>query len=210
MIRVARFIFGLLFCLSAFVQAEPYTDLQNDWAKANYELDGDQQKEYFEKLLTNTEQAKKMYPSDAGVYIWSGIINSTYAGVAGGLGALKYAKQARSDLERALEIDPDALQGSAYTSLGTLYYKVPGWPIGFGNDKKGEELLLKALTQNPDGIDPNYFYADFLYSKGRYQDALMHAEKAEQASPRLDRPLADMGRRQELTLLKEKIAAKIK
>jgi hypothetical protein len=57
-----------------------------------------------------------------------------------------------------MAIDPRALQGSAYTSLGSLYYQVPGWPIGFGDDKRAEAMLLKALEINPDGIDPNYFY----------------------------------------------------
>ena len=37
-------------------------------------------------------------------------------------------------------------RGSAYTSLGTLYFKVPGWPVGFGDEEKAEELLRKALA----------------------------------------------------------------
>jgi Tfp pilus assembly protein PilF len=45
---------------------------------------------------------------------------------------------------------------------GALYYQVPGWPIGFGDKDKANELLKKALALNPDGIDPNYFYGDFL------------------------------------------------
>ena len=53
------------------------------------------------------------------------------------------------------------------TSLGTLYYKVPGWPIGFGSDKKAREYLAKALDLNPTGIDPNYFMGEFLFDAGR-------------------------------------------
>lgn len=102
-----------------------------------------------------------------------------------------------------------ALDGSAYGSLGTLYYKVPGWPLGFGDDKKAGELLLKALTINPDGIDPNYFYADYLYEQGDYQGAKIAAEHALQAPPRPERPLADEKRRQEIQALMEKIATKV-
>ncbi len=50
---------------------------------------------------------------------------STYAGAKGGLGALSLAKKSRAVLESALMIDDQALQGSAYTSLGALYAKVP-------------------------------------------------------------------------------------
>ena len=32
-------------------------------------------------------------------------------------------------------------------------------------------MLEAALKLNPDGIDPNYFYGDFLYRKGEYADA---------------------------------------
>ena len=70
---------------------------------------------------------------------------STWAGAKGGLGALSLAKRARQPLEAALKLDPAALDGSAYTSLGTLYSKVPGFPAGFGDDDKAEQLLKSAL-----------------------------------------------------------------
>ena len=81
-----------------------------------------------------------------------------------------------------------ALDGSAYTSLGSLYYQVPGWPIGFGDDAKARELLQKALALNPEGIDPNYFMGDFLYRKGDYEAARQALARALKAPPRPDRP----------------------
>ena len=44
-----------------------------------------------------------------------------------------------------MAIDPKALDGSAYASLGSLFYQVPGWPIGFGDDKKAAESALDRL-----------------------------------------------------------------
>ncbi|MDA1382172.1 hypothetical protein PCI56_27515 [Plesiomonas shigelloides subsp. oncorhynchi] len=52
-------------------------------------------------------------------------------------------KEAKASLEKALKQNPNALDGSAYTSLGSLYYKVPGWPVGFGDDEQAERLLKK-------------------------------------------------------------------
>ena len=49
---------------------------------------------------------------------------------------------------------------------GFPYYQVPGWPVGFGDDEKAEQLLKQALAINPTGIDPNFFYGDFLLDQG--------------------------------------------
>ncbi|GAB3092571.1 hypothetical protein G8770_05475 [Aestuariicella hydrocarbonica] len=172
--------------------------LQQQWAQANYTLQGKPQLEAYDALLLSAEQAKSAYPDDAGVLIWSGIIQSSYAGVKGGLGALKYAKASKKDLEQAMEIDANALEGSAYTSLGTLYFKVPGWPLGFGDDDKAKQLLTQALKVNPQGIDPNYFYAEYLKEEGHYKAAGSYYQKALQAPSRPGRPLADAGRRKEI------------
>lgn len=107
-------------------------------------------------------------------------------------------KDAKVKLELAIKLDANALDGSAYTSLGTLYYQVPGWPIGFGDKKQAELLLKKALQVNPTGIDPNYFYGDFLLEQGRKADAKIYLQKALAAPARSGRELADKGRHQDI------------
>lgn len=189
--------------LSADVQ-----HLQQRWAEINYQLEGKTQLSAFEQLAQEAEQLTRANPASAQAWIWSGIIKSTYAGAKGGLGALSLAKASKVDLEKAMEINPDAMQGSAYTSLGALYYNVPGWPIGFGDDKKAEEFLLKALSLNPDGLDSNYFYGSYLISKKRYADARKYLSKAQQAAPRQGRALADSGRQKEIQAALTAIANK--
>jgi Tfp pilus assembly protein PilF len=51
---------------------------------------------------------------------------------------------------------------------------------------------------NPDGIDPNYFYGDFMLEEDNYAEAVKYLEKAAAAPPRLGRPLADKGRQAEV------------
>ena len=174
------------------------TKIQHDWAYAKYKSSGKDQKERFMQLIEESEKFIASSPDSAEALIWGGIVQSTYAGVKGGIGALKYAKNARKKLEQAIKLDPSALQGSAYTSLGTLYYKVPGFPLGFGNKRKAEELLLKALEINPNGIDSNYFYGDYLIEQKQYAKAIPVLEKALAAPDRPDRLIADEGRRQEI------------
>lgn len=169
---------------------------------------GDARVQAFDALEKRAESFTRQHPDRAEALIWEGIIESSYAGAKGGLGALGLAKEARGNLEAALKIDPRALDGSAYTSLGTLYYKVPGFPIGFGDKDKARELLGRALELNPNGIDPNYFYGELLYEEGEYARALQYLDKAASAPARPGRELADQGRRAEIGALTAKVRAK--
>ncbi len=208
--------FILCCCFSAAVMGaeaptaqQSLAQLQQQWAVNNYQLTGKQQEKAFKQLLKQADEMIKQYPAEADLYLWRGIIESTYAGVHGGLGALKLAKAAKQDLEHSLELDPTALKGSAYTSLGALYFNVPGWPIGFGDDKKAEQMLKKALSLNPEGIDSNYFYGDYLRSERRYQEAQYYFQKALAAAPRPGRELADSGRKQEIEDAMQELAKKL-
>jgi tetratricopeptide (TPR) repeat protein len=171
-------------------------NLQQRWAEVNYSLKD--KKQAFEALIVEADKVVANNPDSAEVLIWRGIINSSFAGVKGGLGALSFAKTAKADFETAMMIDANALSGSAYTSLGTLYFKVPGWPFGFGDDDKAKDLLEKAININPDGIDSNYFYADFLADQRHYKQAEQFLLKAQQAPARATRPMADKGRHAEI------------
>lgn len=206
-------MFLLVFFTGQSAWADINTDilrLQQRWAKVNYQLKDKAQITAFEALMADAEQVTKQYPDAASVWIWSGIIKSTYAGAKGGLSALSYAKASRADLEKALQLESEAMAGSAYTSLGTLYFKVPGWPLGFGNKDKAEELLLKALAIDPQGIDSNYFYADYLIERKRYQEAETFLVKAQNAPVRPNRPLADSGRQEEISMALSKVQQKLK
>ena len=179
--------------------------IQHEWAHINYEVPEKQRADAFAALEKRADTVLKQYPNRPEPLIWEGIVYSSHAGAKGGIGALGLAKEARRLLQEAEKIDPNAMQGSVYTSLGTLYYKVPGWPIGFGDDDKAEVYLKKALQINPNGIDPNYFWADFEFGEHHYKEAMQALEKALNAPPRPERPLADKGRQHEIRALMAKV-----
>jgi tetratricopeptide (TPR) repeat protein len=182
--------------------------LQQQWEQIKYRKPQGEQEKAFAALAQTAAAVRSRYADRAEPEIWYGIIVASHAGAKGGLGALSLAKEARQALEHALSIDPKALSGSAYTSLGSLYYQVPGWPIGFGDDAKARELLHKALALNPEGIDPNYFLGDYLYRQRDFDGARKALERALQAPPRPDRPLADEGRRAEVKEILAKLPAR--
>lgn len=177
-------------------------DIQQAWTRINYsQASAEQKATQFGDLAAKAATLSATQPRRAEPMVWHGIALSSQAGAKGGLGALSLAKQARSVLESSLKIDPTVLSGSAHTSLGTLYHKVPGFPIGFGDDKKARQHLEAALKLNPAGIDPNFFYAEFLLDKGETALAIKHLKIAQAAPAREGRETADAGRRQEIAAL---------
>lgn len=183
--------------------------IQQSWAHIQYEVVEKQRAAAFEQLSTQASQFTNERPTLAEAWIWKGIVTSSWAGAEGGLGALGKAKDAKLDLEKSLSLDPKALQGSAYTSLAALYDRVPGWPIGFGDSDKAEQLLKQALQLNPEGIDSLYFWGDHLYREKRYAEAKAALQKALQAAPRPGRETADAGRRKEIAALLVDVTKKL-
>lgn len=179
--------------------------LQDQWARIKYQQDAKQHADAYHALAEQAGKLAASHPSQAEPLIWQGIAVSSEAGAKGGLGALSLAKQAKLLFEQAIELDGSALDGSAYTSLATLYAQVPGWPLGFGNKDKAEELFKKALALNPHGIDSNFLYADFLLEQGQDAEAAQHLDAALKAAPRPGREVADAGRKQEAEALLKKI-----
>ena len=187
--------------------AEAVSELQHDWEAIRYQSPAAEREKGFEALAAKAHQVSEAFPGRAEPLVWEGIIVSSWAGEKGGLGALGLVKQAKALYESAIAIDGTALEGSAYNSLGVLYYKVPGWPVGFGDKAKAKELLTKALTLNPKGIDPNFFYGEYLVETKQPQEAVAYLERALQAPPRPGRQIADTGRREEARALLDKAKA---
>lgn len=185
--------------------------LQKEWARIKYQVsDKDMQLDAIHKLEAQATKVTDSYPDKAEPKIWEGIILSTDAGIVKGLSALGKVERAKELFEKSLKQNPTALDGSAHTSLGSLYYQVPGWPVGFGDDDEAEKHLKQALQMNPNGIDPNFFYGDFLLQDNRYEEAQTYLNKALQAPERPSRPLADAGRRQEIKAALAQIDQKMK
>ncbi|HEY6894939.1 MAG TPA: tetratricopeptide repeat protein [Rhodanobacteraceae bacterium] len=186
-------------------------DVAHDWARASYATPDDGKVAAYESALAAAERTVQAFPARAEPKVWEAIVLASLAHAQGGLDALGKAKRSRDLLLEAEKIDANAMDGSIYATLGSLYGKVPGWPIGFGDKKKAREYLDKAIAIDPSSIDSNYFYADFLVDQGDYASAAQFLKRALDAPPRPGRDDADAGRRGEveqmLSMLREKHAA---
>jgi len=189
---------------SSMPDTDAVSELATEWDLAQFGTEErDAKLEALRGVEAHAEDLLSNDPQNADYMVWEAIALSSQAGVIRGPAALPKVRHARELLENAESINPNALgDASVYTSLGSLYYQVPGFPISFGNKNKAEQNLTQALEMNPDGIDPNYFMADFLVHQHQYSDALPYIDRGEEAPLRPGRELADQGRREQLAELR--------
>ncbi|OLO02653.1 hypothetical protein [Salinicola socius] len=197
-ILLASMLIGGFGIASAAAQMPDSTlfSLMQRWGNVEYQMQGDAQLKAFEDLAGEVDMLARSQPDDSHVLTAQGVILASFAKAKGGLGALDLAKRARTVLERAIAIDPQGEDGSAYVTLGALYQHAPGWPIAFGDDDKARQLLERAVSIRPAGIDTNFYYAQFLEDQGEDAKALTYAQRAVDGQPRAGRP-SDEALRQE-------------
>ncbi|WP_395336670.1 hypothetical protein WBP06_20335 [Novosphingobium sp. BL-8H] len=181
--------------------------VNDGWAHITYEVRGSStQTKALDQLAHQAATVAARYPGRAEPLLWQGIITSEQANRANFFHKLGLATQARDLIARAYSIDPRAAQGGAALSLGVLYYKVPGSPLAWGDDAKAGRLLKQALSVDPNGLDSNYFYGDYLLKQGDKAGARAYLQKALRAPHDGSRPVWDAGRRREVQALLAKAA----
>jgi len=182
--------------------------IELQWEHIKFYEDGSSnQFDHIDALAKFAAGLVEKYPGRVEPLIWEGIVTSEEAGMASTLTALGYAKNAKTLLEQAYKRDPAALDAGAPTSLGVLYYRVPAWPFGFGDNEKARELLTQAVSLAPNGMDANYFYADFLMTQHEYAAAYKVLTHASSLPPQANRPLWDKNRREVIRELMAKAEA---
>jgi tetratricopeptide (TPR) repeat protein len=174
--------------------------LAHDWEHIKLEIaDRDDQERQMGILAQQAKDIAQRHQNIPESAIWVGIITSEQASLANENGspikALGLAKHARDLLEEAEKIDPVTLDAAAPTSLGVLYNRVPGFPIGFGDKSKARHYLQEAVTNAPNGFDANYFFGEFLYEQHEYPEAINMFRRALTLPTLSDRPIWDRSQR---------------
>lgn len=190
----------LLLCLLASPgQAATKTDatasemraLQAEWAGIFYEAPKSQQASRYKALLERVRVRVANHPERAEPLIVEAIILCTYSAAAISLNSLSMLEEARSLLQKAIDIDPPALDGAAYVTLGNLYRRLPGWPLLYGDKALARQYFETGVKLYPEGLDTNYFYGDYLLSVGDYARAEHYLAKASRAPIRPSLKVSD-------------------
>lgn len=185
----------------ALAWQDELTQIQQRWETTTTSTPASQREAALSGLISEVDQLVQSNPNVSDLLVWEGIIQASLAREKGGLGALDNAKEARRALERAISLDSNGMDGSAYVTLGALYDRAPGWPVAFGDDDKADEMFQRALAIRPDGIDVNYYYAAYLADEGRDGEAREYAQKAVNGTPRSGREASDRALQQQAQAL---------
>lgn len=175
--------------------------LQQSWDHVNFEVAQGGRLAAMERLNTQSDTVVAQCAGRAEPLIWNAIITASEAGLRGGLGALGLVREARTALEQAERINPRALNGAVFVSLGSLYAQVPGAPIGFGDRGRARTYLQRALAMAPNDVDANFFMGDLLVRERDWTGAATYLQRAIDAPARPGRTAADRGRKAEARVL---------
>ena len=190
-----RTFFVVLLLLSTQCFAENLQDslknIESEWASIYYSTPKNKQAPAYVRLLDKTTNLVRQYPNAAEPVFWQAVVKASHADHQDPFSALNAIHEARDLLIKAIKINPETMSGSAYVTLGTLYYMAPKWPVAFGDDKEAQKMLETALKINPDGIDTNYFYGEFLLLHNKPKDAAIYFERASAAPARAEQLYAD-------------------
>lgn len=192
----------LLACNTLFANdiSDEINNIESQWANIYYAKNTLSQRKEYPVLLVKTQSLLQKHPDSAEFMIWQGIIISSNAAYQTPFNALESLDEAKRILNLAILKDPNALEGAAFVTLGTLYYMAPGWPISFGDQNQAEAYLKKGLEINPYSIDANYFYGDYLLSKGKLKEAEKFFTQALGAPTRDSQQYADNQLKKEATI----------
>lgn len=175
--------------------------LQQSWDHVNFEVAQAVRTAEMARLNLLADAVVAACPNRAEPLVWDAIITASEAGLRGGIGALGLVREARSQLEQAERINPRALNGSVYVSLGSLYAQVPGAPIGFGDRRRARTYLQRGLAMAPHDVDANFFMGDLLVRERDWTGAATYLQRAIDAPARPGRSAADRGRKAEARAL---------
>jgi len=176
--------------------------VNDNWAHITYEMRGSStQTKALDKLAHDAAALLARYPGTAEPPVWQGTLTSQQANRANIFHKLGPGQKALDFTAKASALHPQPAHGGGAMSLGVLYYKVPGSPLGFGDKNRAQQLLKEALALDPNGLDANYFYGDYLLDQSDKAGARSYLQKALKAPHDASRPAWDAGRRREVQAL---------
>ncbi len=188
---------GYLFFLACSVAlAEPSADelaktLNDQWEVIFYTQPADRQAGQFKALLPHIREFRAKFPNRAEPLVIEAVTLCTLVAAEWSFSALGDIENARDLLLKSIELDPRAMEAAAYIALGNLYYRLPGWPLSFGDDDLARQYLESAVKYYPNEVDTNYFLGDYWLGEEDYGKALVYLEKADKAEVRQGHELAD-------------------
>lgn len=173
-------------------------ELEHRWAEIRYQIPEKQRLQAFNNELTEIGKDPSDCQQSATYQLIQAMIKGSMAKLQNRLDALKMIRQIEAHLQSSIKTDPTIMNGMSWTLLGLLYDKSPGWPFSIGDDKAAKHAYQKGLELNPEGINTNFYYGDFLRRKKKTEQARQYLMKASRSKQGNQSEIAYLGRMQDV------------
>ena len=154
-----NYILLIFVLLTSFLEAKEWNKELWTYLKYDAALKNDHRKiikDHLKKYKNTTTKNEK---------IWYFMTESTLASTVGGLSAVGILSNAKDKIEPIIEQPESKEDYMVCAVLSYIYSKVPGWPIGFGSNKRSKKWLKKALTKSADP-DVSFYIAQTYHNLG--------------------------------------------
>lgn len=145
---------------------------------ANAEVESETSKriKLYNDCIETADRAIAINADEVVALYWKAIAMGKLSEECGILNALRMTRPMEKLFLRVIELDETYDNAGGHKALGRMYFRLPGFPISFGNKKKALHHFEKALDLYPHDIIARAFYAEALYDMGKKQEALQLAE----------------------------------
>ena len=127
--------------------------------------------------LQLAREAVALDDESAAAWYWSGSHLSLIGLTQGVLESLHLIPEARSALERVMELDESYRDGQAVANLARMFAVAPGFPMSIGNTRRAKRMLLEGYERYPDSTYFPLFLADLAWAEKDTDTALAYLEE---------------------------------
>ena len=131
------------------------------------------------------KQAATLAPDSVEANFWYANCMAAHGMVRGMMNSLFYLEPMERHGNRALELEETFYNAAPLRMMGRFYCKVPPWPVGLGDKKKGLALAKRAVELAPDHLYNQVILAE-AYLSARYFDEAREGFEKVLAAPEPD------------------------
>ena len=145
-------------------------------ANADVEREKNKRIAFYNNCLETADKALAGDDDEIVALYWKAVAMGKLSEEMGILNALRMTRPMEKLFLRVIALDEHYDNAGGHKALGRMYFRLPSFPISFGNKEKALFHLKRALELYPHDIIARAFYAEALYDMGKKQEAIQLAE----------------------------------
>jgi len=145
-------------------------------ANADVEREKNKRMALYNNCLETADKALAGNANEIVGLYWKAVAMGKLSEEMGILNSLKMTRPMEKLFLRVIALDERYDNAGGHKALGRMYFRLPGFPISFGNKEKALFHLKRALELYPHDLIAKAFYAEALYDMGKKQEAIKLAE----------------------------------